>query len=113
MNIFSSKKLEQFLPQFKSILEDYVYPLERKYLNLPFSNVEAELNKIRTHVKAKGLWNPHLSENHGGMGFNLVEFGQISELLGTSPYGHYCFNCNAPDIGNQELLLGNASDYIK
>ena len=113
MNIFSSKKLEQFLPQFKSILEEYVYPLEREYLNLPFSKVEAKLNIIRKLVKAKGLWNPHLSESHGGMGFNLVEFGQISELLGTSPYGHYCFNCNAPDIGNQELLLGNASDYIK
>jgi len=55
----------------------------------------------------------HLSESHGGLGFSLVEFGQISELLGRSPYGHFCFNCNAPDIGNQELLLGNASDYIK
>ncbi len=113
MNIFSSEKLAQVLPQIKNILEEYVYPLERKYLVLPFSEVESELYKIRKVVKEKGLWNPHLSKGHGGMGFNLVEFGQISELLGTSPYGHFCFNCNAPDIGNQELLLGNASDYIK
>jgi len=113
MNTFSTEKLQFFLPQFKTILEDKIYPLEKRYLTMPFSKVEPELKKIRTQIKQKGLWNPHLSESHGGMGFNLVEFGQISELLGTSPYGHYCFNCNAPDIGNQELLLGNASDYIK
>jgi len=113
MNIFSSEKLEQILAKIKTILEEHVYPLEKHYMNLPFSEVQDELNKIREIVKEKGLWNPHLSESHGGMGFSLVEFGQISELLGGSPYGHFCFNCNAPDIGNQELLLGNASDYIK
>ncbi len=113
MHIFSSEKLEHTLPKIKAILKEYIHPLERHYLKLPFSEVSEELYKVRKIVKEKGLWNPHLSESHGGMGFNLVEFGQISELLGTSPYGHFCFNCNAPDIGNQELLLGNASDYIK
>jgi len=113
MNIFSSEKLEQILAEIKIILEEHVYPLENHYINLPFSEVADELDKIREIVKEKGLWNPHLSESHGGLGFSLVEFGQISELLGTSPYGHFCFNCNAPDIGNQELLLSNASDYIK
>ncbi len=113
MSIFSSEKLAQFLPKVKTILEENLYPLEAKYMQLPFSEVEPELQKIRTIVKERGLWNSHLSESHGGLGFNLVEFGQISELLGRSPYGHFCFNCNAPDIGNQELLLGNASDYIK
>lgn len=113
MNIFSSEKLEQVLSKIKTILEEHIYPLEKNYLSLPFNKVRDELDKIREIVKEKGLWNPHLSKNHGGLGFSLVEFGQISELLGTSPYGHFCFNCNAPDIGNQELLLGNASDYIK
>ncbi len=113
MNIFSSEKLEQVLSKIKTILEERIYPLEKHYLNLPFSEVHDELDKVREIVKEKGLWNPHLSESHGGMGFSLVEFGQISELLGTSPYGHFCFNCNAPDIGNQELLLSNASDHIK
>ena len=113
MNLFSSEKLAQFLPKVTKILEENIYPLESKYLQLPFSNVVPELEKVRALVQELGLWNAHLSEAHGGLGFNLVEFGQISELLGRSPYGHYCFNCNAPDIGNQELLLGNASNYIK
>lgn len=113
MSVFSSEKLEQFLPKVKQIVEENLIPLEAKYLHLPFSKVEPELAKIRGLVKERGLWNSHLSESHGGLGFSLLEFGQISELLGRSPYGHYCFNCHAPDIGNQELLLGNASDYIK
>ncbi|MDJ0645962.1 MAG: acyl-CoA dehydrogenase family protein [Flavobacteriaceae bacterium] len=113
MNVFSSDKLEQFLPKVKTILEENLFPLEQAYLHQSFSAVEPELNKVRGLIKEQDLWNPHLSEHHGGLGFNLVEFGQISELLGRSPYGHYCFNCNAPDIGNQELLLGYASEHIK
>jgi len=113
MSVFKTEKLRQYLPKFKAILEKNIYPLETDYLKLPFSKVEPKLLEIRKMIKRKGLWNPHLSESHGGLGFNLVEFGQISELLGTSPYGHYCFNCNAPDIGNQELLLGNATAYVK
>ncbi len=113
MDIFSSKKLSDFLPKVKTILEEHLYPLETDYLAHPFSKVAPKLAEIRSLVKSQGLWNPHLSVDHGGLGFNLVEFGQISELLGRSPYGHYCFNCNAPDIGNQELLFGYASPHIK
>ena len=113
MDVFSSKKLSDFLPKVNTILEEHLYPLESDYLALPFSKVAPKLAEVRSLVKSQGLWNPHLSVDHGGLGFNLVEFGQISELLGRSPYGHYCFNCNAPDIGNQELLFGYASPHIK
>jgi alkylation response protein AidB-like acyl-CoA dehydrogenase len=39
------------------------------------------------------------------MGFRLSEFARISEELGRTPLGHYLFNCQAPDIGNMEILL--------
>ena len=113
MKLFSSAKLETILPKIGNILNTKIIPLEDNFLKFNFSKVKPELEKIRQLVKKEGLWNPHLSAGHGGLGSSLTEFGQISELLGQSPYGHYCFNCNAPDIGNQELLLGNASDYIK
>jgi len=113
MHVFSTEKIERILPKIKKILEDKIYPLESEYLILPFSKVLPKLEKVRSFIKKEGLWNLHLSKDHGGLGFTLTEFGQISELLGTSPYGHFCFNCHAPDIGNQELLLENASDYIK
>ena len=68
----------------------------------------------RLLVKEKGWWNLHLSEQDGGMGLTLCEFGQISEILSLAPYyGQYTFNCQAPDIGNTELLKHFASAEIK
>jgi alkylation response protein AidB-like acyl-CoA dehydrogenase len=29
----------------------------------------------------------------------------VSEVLGRTPFGHYVCNCQAPDVGNMELLL--------
>lgn len=113
MKLFSTPKLEVVLPKIKNIVNNQIIPLERDFLQHNFSKIKPKLDAIRKQIKNEGLWNPHLSAHHGGMGLSLVEFGQISEVLGHSPYGHYCFNCNAPDIGNQELLLENASDYIK
>ncbi len=113
MNLFSTEKLEAIYPKIKAILEEEIYPLESKILTLPFNKVKIELDKVRQTIKQENLWNPHLSESHGGLGLSLTEFGQISELLGSTPFGHYCFNCHAPDIGNQELLLSHASDAIK
>ena len=113
MEIFSSEKLLNFLPKVVQLLEEKLYPLEKEYIHQAFSKVKPKLDQIRQSIKQDGLWNPHLSKAHGGLGFNLVEFGQISELLGRSPYGHYCLNCNAPDIGNQELLLNSASEKLK
>jgi alkylation response protein AidB-like acyl-CoA dehydrogenase len=33
--------------------------------------------------------------------------------MGTTPFGHYVFNCNAPDIGNIELMHRHASAALK
>lgn len=113
MKLFTTLKLEAVLPKIQHILKTEIIPLESDYLQQNFSKVKPELEKVRQLVKKEILWNPHLSVAHGGLGLSLTEFGQISEMLGQSPYGHYCFNCNAPDIGNQELLLDHASDFIK
>jgi len=113
MKLFTTLKLESVLPKIQHILKIHIIPLESDFLQHNFSKIKPELEKIRQLVKQEGLWNPHLSAALGGLGLSLTEFGQISEMLGQSPYGHYCFNCNAPDIGNQELLLDHASDFIK
>jgi alkylation response protein AidB-like acyl-CoA dehydrogenase len=71
------------------------------------------LKSLRQKVKEKQLWAPHLTEREGGVGLTLTEFAQVSELVGTSPIGHYLFNCQAPDIGNMELLHAHASEELK
>jgi alkylation response protein AidB-like acyl-CoA dehydrogenase len=71
------------------------------------------LLELRQKVKQHGWWAPHLSQAEGGMGLSLSEFGQLSEVLGYSPLGHYLFNCQAPDIGNMELLHKYATPALQ
>ena len=67
-----------------------------------------QLHALRAEVKKLGAWAPHLPPSHGGLGLTLVEFARISEVLGRSPIGHWLCNCQAPDIGNMELMHSHA-----
>ena len=94
----------------RAVLEEYAFPLEREFLARPFAALVPRLAAVRAEVKRRGLWAPHLPAALGGMGLALPAFGEVSAVLGESPIGHYLFGCNAPDIGNQELLLAHGSD---
>ena len=63
-----------------------------------------QLHELRLEVKRLGAWAPQLPVTYGGLGLTLVEFARVSEVLGRSPIGHWLANCQAPDIGNMELM---------
>jgi len=100
-----NEELIGLLDRIKEFLRTQVYPLESDFLRLPFRELTPQLNATREKVKARGLWAPHLPKAYGGQGFSLPEFARISEALGRTPLGHYLFNCQAPDIGNMEILM--------
>jgi acyl-CoA dehydrogenase len=112
MDPFFTDKIADLLPKFKSIMKEDIWPVEKLFLQGKYESLMAEVAKIRAKVKAQGLWAPHLNQKDGGMGLTLTEFAHVSELLGHSPYGHLCFNCQAPDIGNMELLHGHATPEL-
>jgi alkylation response protein AidB-like acyl-CoA dehydrogenase len=112
-NLFLTDKVKTLLPKYQSFLKEEVYPIELPVITKPFRQSLPLLKSIRAKAKEKKLWAPHLSEKEGGVGLSLVEFAQVSELLGTSPIGHYLFNCQAPDIGNMELLHAHATEELK
>jgi len=112
-NLFLTNKVKALLPAYQLFLKDEVYPVELSIITKPFKRSLPLLKHLRAKAKEKNLWAPHLSEKDGGVGLSLTEFAQVSELLGTSPIGHYLFNCQAPDIGNMELLHGHASEELK
>ena len=99
--------------KYQAFLAKHIYPIEKAIIYGSFRSHLHVLAKLRALAKNEGLFAPHLSKEEGGLGLNLVEFAQISEVLGTSPIGHYIFNCNAPDIGNMELMHQFASEYLK
>jgi alkylation response protein AidB-like acyl-CoA dehydrogenase len=72
-----------------------------------------QLHRLREEVKRLGAWAPHLSPADGGLGLTLVEFARVSEVLGRSPIGHWLCNCQAPDIGNMELMHSHADAALQ
>ena len=108
-----NEKLLGLLDRIKEFLRSQVYPLESDFLRLPFRELTPALNAKREQVKALGFWAPHLPQEHGGLGLSLSEFAYVSEELGRTPLGHYLFNCQAPDIGNMEILLAHGTPEQK
>ncbi|WP_296705237.1 acyl-CoA dehydrogenase family protein [Algoriphagus sp.] len=105
IELLTPDKLRALKPRYRDFMEQHVYPEELKALSTPFKTLEfGWLKNLREGAKKEKLWAPHLPESMGGLGLSLLEFAQISEILGTSPFGHFIFNCQPPDIGNQELL---------
>ena len=106
-------EFKEIKEKIKSFVKREIIALEPWILNSDWSDKLPKLNQIREKVRANKLWLPQISKQYGGLGLNNEQFGEISEILGASPYGHYCFNCQAPDAGNMEILIECGSDNQK
>ena len=97
-SLFLTDKTKELLPRIQSFVENELYPLETtEYLSGKFSKVESILKEKRALVKKMGMWG---LQHH----LTLCEFGQVSEVLAMSPFGHYVFNCQAPDIDRKSVV---------
>lgn len=111
--MFATDRLKDIYPKLKNFIEQELYPVEMALLHMPFNKAALILEPMRTKAKQQGLWAPYLSVQDGGLGLTMIEFAQLSELMATTPFGHYVFNCQAPDIGNIELMHKQASPALK
>ncbi len=98
-------RLTDLLPRVRQVIDAEIIPLEKLLISRPWAEVEPLFNQKREVVKEAGLRGLALPEAYGGQGLTLAEFGRISEVLGRTPGGHYAFGCQAPDMGNMELLV--------
>ena len=97
------ERIAEVLAKMRRLVDAELIPLETEFLTNTHA-IEPKLNALRKKVKAEGLWAPGLPKELGGMGLSLVELGLVSEELGRCPMGHYVFGCQAPDMGNVEIL---------
>ncbi|WP_020598962.1 acyl-CoA dehydrogenase family protein [Spirosoma panaciterrae] len=112
--IFTTERVRPLLAQVRAFVEAELIPLEADFSHQNLKAILPILDQKREQVKAAGLWGLALSKDEGGHGLTLCEFGQISEVLAYAPFfGHYVFGCQAPDIGNIELLHKFASPELK
>lgn len=101
---------QTLLDQAQAVVDERVIPLEPELLGRDWPQIEPRLAEVRDEIKKLGLWAPNLPASVGGMGLSLMDLGLMSEVMGQSPFGHYCFGAQAPDAGNMELLLEFGSD---
>ncbi len=115
MGFLVSDTLQAALQDVRQVMDERVYPLEKDFLDhsIGFQELVPRLDVVREYVKQRGLWAPFLPQEYGGMGLPLSEFAILSEELGRSPIAHYIFNCQAPDVGNMELLIEHGNDAQK
>jgi acyl-CoA dehydrogenase len=111
--LFATERLSSLLVHVRGFVEKELLPLEEGHHQRSWQETFQLLDQKRERVKQAGLWGLHLPASEGGKGLTLCEFGQISEALARAPfYGHYTFNCQAPDIGNMELMARFASPEL-
>jgi alkylation response protein AidB-like acyl-CoA dehydrogenase len=97
----------------REFMEKEVYPLEPRLRREGFTALLPVLGEKRERARQTGLWAAHVPERFGGAGLALTEFAHMSEELGKSPIGHYLFNCQAPDVGNMEILMEHGTEAQK
>lgn len=105
--------LEALLATARSFVRDELVPIEPELMHGTWASIEPTLARLRARARELGLWSPFLPESLGGLDLPLDAYARLSEVLGWTPFGPYVCNCQAPDVGNMELLLQFGSDAQK
>jgi len=95
---------DTLLETARTFVRGVLQPREAELLSGHWADIEPILSGLRRDARTLGLWAPFLPQSHGGRGLPLETFARLSEVLGWTPFGHYVCNCQAPDVGNMELL---------
>ena len=74
-----------------------------------WTNLEV-MTKLRAEAKQQGLWNLFLPKVSN---LSNLEYAELAEMMGNSLLGSECFNCQAPDTGNMEVLHMFGTDKQK
>jgi alkylation response protein AidB-like acyl-CoA dehydrogenase len=106
----SADKIAAMLDTARRFVREELVPHEAELLHGSWDAITPRLAQLRARAKALGLWAPFLPDAYGGVGLPLDAYARLSEVLGWTPFGHYVCNCQAPDVGNMELLLQFGTD---
>ncbi|MDA8404817.1 MAG: acyl-CoA dehydrogenase family protein [Desulfobacteraceae bacterium] len=113
MDFTISEKMQVILEMVNEFVDRELIPLEPAFLSRPLSEIAPVIAEKQKKVKQMELWGPCYPKDLGGMGLSLMEHALVSEALGRTPLGHYVFWCQAPDVGNIELLEMFANEEQK
>ena len=112
MNFELSPELKALRQQVRDLVDERIIPVEERVLAEYATGERATLHALQATAQSAGLWTPHLPEAFGGRGLGLMGMCTLFREMGRSSIGARVFNCDAPDQGNMDLLLGSASSAI-
>lgn len=104
MDFSLSEETTRLLARVREFVDTELIPLESQMMGNSFRSALPVLFEKRRQVRELGLWLPQMPKDLGGMGLSFQDHALVSQELGRSPFGHYVFNCQAPDAGNMEIL---------
>ncbi len=112
-----SENAKRLQAELQGFMDEHVYPNERTLLAPPAAESDRWkprplLKALQEKAKAAGLWNLFY-HGPGGQGLTNFEYAHLCETLGRSLAAPEIFNCNAPDVGNMELLAAYGSQQQK
>jgi acyl-CoA dehydrogenase len=61
--------------------------------------------ELRKHANQRGLWNPHMPAEFGGLGLGPMAMAMVSAECGRNRIASFVLNCQAPDEGNMHTML--------
>ncbi|AKU95409.1 Acyl-CoA dehydrogenase [Labilithrix luteola] len=108
-----SPELKALRTRVRSFVDEHVIPNEWRILEEDQHKKRDTLTALRERAKSEGLFVPHLPKEHGGLGLGIMGMCALFREMGRSPLGAACFNCDAPDQGNMDLLLRSAKPSVR
>lgn len=106
-------ELTDLRARVRAFVDQHVIPAEAQILEEDRDKGRDTLNALRARARAEGLFVPHLPKEHGGLGLGIMGMCALFREMGRSPVGAACFNCDAPDQGNMDLLLKTATPAVR
>ena len=108
-----SPQLEELRQRVRAFMDEHVLPAESRILDEDREKTTTTLSALRQRARDAGLFVPHLPKEYGGLGLGVMGMCALFREMGRSFVGAACFNCDAPDQGNMDLLLRAGSDAVK
>ncbi|MCC6551479.1 MAG: acyl-CoA dehydrogenase family protein [Polyangiaceae bacterium] len=113
MDFELSPELSALRKQVRDFMDARVLPNEDAVIAEDRERRYDTLRGLQAEARAAGLWTPHLPPALGGRGLGVMGMCALFREMGRSMVGPRVFNCDAPDQGNMDLLLGAGSDALK
>lgn len=97
-------EVEDLVRRTRQLIDDVVLPCEDEYAGDAHRLPESARVELQDAGRAAGVFAPHVSVEHGGLGLDMRHRAPVFEAAGHSLFGPLALNIAAPDEGNMHLL---------